>query len=428
MRSELLTALQAINEGMMLLRAKELKDGKVRSADWGIIRGQVESNEATRKPSRFSKSKTHKASSAEAMLRHVLRQRGWTKLYGEDRLTGKQHINLLDDVRQYGRMHMRHEAETLFDQYGVEIDGDLNRSLLGDRDSRGIHDRTHSRDPLASTVAGALGQGITRGIAARASGAISRFFGRAKLFIRELIVAGAMALKGNEPLTNAELYALDRQTRKQYEYLDKFEREVVSNPPREIADLSSVIIVAGPPPMTPGQFIARAESYGNSVWEVQNVGREVARRSEVFSAERRVHAKPPGHHECRTCIEQSARGWQPVGTLLEIGDSECMGNCDCYFLWQDPKGKTFVSPWGRHNPKGYEQPAIPSLPGTSGPSEKPPRKIKLKPRPPKPEPKDLEGIYPTEGPQKRLPRPLPTVEQLLKEANSPYSADEYEGA
>ncbi len=355
-------------------------------------------------------------------------------------------------------MHMRHEAETLFDQYGVEVDESSIRSvgISTSEPQRNEPNDQGSGARLGITLDGAIYQAsiqemaqdeqgevaeraayngerlfLDRGLAQRAAGAIRRLFDRARLFLKELTVAGAMALKGNEPLTNAELYALDRQTKKQYEYLDKFEREVVSNPPREIADLSSVIIIAGPPPMTPGQFIARAESYGNSVWEVQNVGREVARRSEVFSAERRVHAKPPGHHECRTCIEQSARGWQPVGTLLEIGDSECMGNCDCYFLWQAPGGKVHVSPWGRHNPKGYEQPAIPvlpsipspaipALPSGPGPAEKlKPKKIKLKPVPKVGERYPLGGEFPPA-------RPDPTIQEILDKAGSPHPVDYYE--
>lgn len=103
------------------------------------------------RPSRFGKGKTHKASSAESILKHVLRQRGWTKLYRLAELTGKQLLSLLDDVRQYGRMWLRHEAESFFDRYGVELE-DL---------------------VLAS-----------RGLASRATGALNRFFGRAKGFIR----------------------------------------------------------------------------------------------------------------------------------------------------------------------------------------------------------------------------------------------------
>ncbi len=385
---------------------------------------------------RFSTSRVHKANSAEAILKHVLRQRGWTAQYDGASLTGKQHLSLLDDVRQYGRMWLRHEAESFFDRYGVEIDerdelgrsfGDLARTedVSPNVDARGCD--TFGLQAEASTV-------VTRGIASRAAGALGRFFDRAGQFIRELIVAGAMALKGDDHLTNAEIYAVDRLTRKQYEYLDKFRNEVQQNPPKPIADLFSQIIVAGPPPMTEGQFVARLEMYGNAPWEVQNIGREIVKGQHVFQAERRVHKLSFAQHRpCQGgeqgCLEQSQAGWQPIGSLREIGDCFCMTNCDCYFEWQDPAGKIFTSPWGRHNPRGYtglpgiafpeDQPAIPALPSGPGPQEKPPRKIKLKPVPKVGEPYPKGGTYPPA-------RPDPTIQQIIDEAGSPHSADYYE--
>ncbi len=371
---------------------------------------------------RFHSSKTHKANSDTAIRDHILRGRGWTAQWRRGELTGRQHLSLLEDCRQYGRQWMRHEAERFFDEYGVEDETRLDGSQRGisgipdailGRERRS--DATKDQEPVLQ---------VARGIASRAAGALGRFFDRSKQFVRELIFSGAMLLKGNESFTTSEEAALNRQVSVQAGYLDRFKREVESKPPKEIADLSNLVIAVEPPPMTPGQFIARAEQYGNAVWEVQNVGREIVRKQEVFSAERRIHDKPPGHHECRTCIEQSALGWQPLGTLKEIGDSECGGNCDCYFLWQDPKGAVHVSPWGRHNPKGFEQqPAIPALPSGPGPKEKPPRKIKLKPKQPfEPKPKPaISDNYPP-------PRPLQTLKELLEEAESPYAPEEYEEA
>lgn len=400
---------------------------------------------------RFSVGKTHKANSAEAILRHVLRQRGWTRLYGEDGLTGRQHLSLLDDVRQYGRQWMRHEAESFFDRYGVDIE---ERSLVSVRSPdwsgdqgmlSGIERGADEGDVLANPGRNGLEsqryrEPITRGIAARAQGALSRFFRRTKGFMQELIVAGAMALKGEEPLTHAEVYALDRLTKKQYDYLDKFEREVTANPPREISDFSTVTIFAEPAPMTSGQFTARAESYGNAPWEVQNVGRDIVRQQAVFSAERRVHKLSFAEHRpCKGCLDESQKAWQPMGTLREIGDCECMSNCDCYFEWADKDSKVHVSPWGRHNPRGYnipgqpgtqlpgigypvDQPAIPAVPSGPGPAEKlKPKKIKLKPPQKVGEPYPKGGEYPPA-------RPLQSVEDLLKEAGSPYAANEYEEA
>jgi len=433
LRAELLTALQTISEGMTLLRDRGDQYG--RTLEYDLPQRTQVARQTEERP-RFGKGRTHKASSAESILRHVLRQRGWTKLYHQNGLTGKQHLNLLEDVRAYSRMYLRHEAESFFDRYGVEVDerdsGPTGaRSILGGDQAISARFSGQALDSID-------GNAVARGIASRAAGALSRLFDRAKGFVREVIVAGAMALKGNDPLTNAEIFALDKLTRKQYDYLDKFQREVTANPPREIVDLSSGVIFIEPPPLTPGQFIARMEMYGNSPWEVQNVGREIVRGQHVFSAERRVHLLSiEQHRPCKGgiqgCLEQSQLGWQPIGTLIEIGDCYCMNNCDCYFEWQDPKGKIYVSPWGRHNPKGFNvegdrlpgiefpsQPSIPVLPSGPGPSEKR-KKIKLKPVPKVSEPYPKGGEYPPA-------RPLPSVEELLQEAGSPFPASEYEEA
>ena len=417
-----------------------------------LLRARVVSRGVAVHPKpKFGLGKTHKASSAEAMLRHCLRQRGWTRLYGEDGLTGQQHLSLLDDVRQYGRMYLRHEAESFFDRYGVNVDdNEARRSLQFQGEEQesapGIEaNESGTASQQAGRSWGISSQGqvqdLARGIASRAAGALSRFFDRTKTFLKELVVAGAMALKGEEPLTNAEIYALDRLTKKQHEYLDNFQREVTRNPPREIAEPNSVIIVE-PAPMTPGQFVARLEQYGNAPWEVQNVGREVVKNQGVFSAERRVHKLSMEQHRPCTgpmgCLDQSRLGWQPVGSLIEIGDCYCMLNCDCYFEWQDPKGKIYVSPWGRHNPYGHNQPGGPDtklpgiafptdapikeLPSGPGPAEKRrPKKIKLKPPQKVGEPYPKGGTYPPA-------RPLPSVQELLDEAGSPYAASEYEEA
>ncbi len=357
---------------------------------------------------RMHSSRIHKANSAEAILRHVLRQRGWTAIYGDGGLTGKRRLNLLEDVRQYSRMYLRHEAESFFDQYGVEID---ERGLDGSqRGISGISDPLLGREGFADSSrdqerAQQVGREIVRGLASRAAGAIGRLFDRARGFLREVIVAGAMALKGDEPLTNAEIYALERLTRKQYEYLQKFEQEVSQNPPREIADLSSLTVIVQPPPMTPGQFTARLEQYGNSVWGAGNsLNRDRIRQVPNARRERRYL----GHADhCEDCPPLAAQGWQPIGTLPDIGDTECGGQCHCHFEYQDDKGKTFLTP------EDYErQTPVKKLPGGPGPQEKPPRKIKLKPEPPEPPPKSN----------------VPTLQELLDEAGSPFPASEYEEA
>lgn len=231
-----------------------------------------------------------------------------------------------------------------------------------------------------------------------------------------------MAMGGPGQLTEDELRQVEEGGQNQNQFFDRFEREVQQNPPIEAVDLQSDTSLVLPEPMTSREFAARAELYGNSVWVIGiNIIRRAALNVEIFIAERRVHLLGFGEHDpCKTCIKESELGWQIPGTLNEIGDSECMGNCDCYFEWKDDDQRIYVSPWGRHNPKGYNQPGAPKtrppriaytglegteldqyeiadqppaspketpikdLPGSPGPPEKP--KPPPKGKPPKPEP------------------------------------------
>jgi len=193
-------------------------------------------------------------------------------------------------------------------------------------------------------------------------------------FVRELVVAGALAMSGPDDLTVDDIALLDRNAKAQQEYLDRFEREIIASPPPELgqADLLSQVILVEPP-RSVAQRVAQAEAYGNAVWSSTiNAGRAIVQKQAVFASERRVHLLSFMEHKpCQTCIEESRKGWQPMGTLAEIGDSECMGNCDCYFEWRDANDKIFVSPWGRHNPKGYNQPGAAGtrLPGIAYPPD-----------------------------------------------------------
>jgi hypothetical protein len=135
-------------------------------------------------------------------------------------------------------------------------------------------------------------------------------------------------------------------------YFARFEQEVIANPPVELAEPMAPSLYLPPdmtqappldvrPGMTGKQFAARAESYGNAAWQAQNIIR--ARGQPPGTLEARFHLRLERHAECRTCAEQTAMGWVPIGTLLPIGDSECMNQCDCYFYFRMPgKSKGWV--------------------------------------------------------------------------------------
>ncbi len=317
---------------------------------------------------RFPASKTHKASSAESILSHCLRQRGWTRRWREGRLTGRQHLQLLEDVRQYGRQWMRHEAEAFFGRYG---DGfrEEERAFLGpSRDD----DNWRVENPSQGMVSGNIDANRsnrgssehTRGLADRILSPLKRWFDRSRQFVRELIFGGAIALKGSE-LTAQEAEQADQLAAIQARYLDRFEQEIVANPPREIAELNPIIpaIIPAKPPMSPAQIGARAELYATAAWQgAQKVQRASQRKTGNAKWERRILGHPKTEH-CTDCPPLAALGWQPVGSLPDIGDSECGPLCLCHFEYSDqaavPEIKKPKPTKPDTRPKGVGEPVNP---------------------------------------------------------------------
>ena len=356
---------------------------------------------------RLSPHRTLKASSAESIVRYVLRQRGWTAAFRRGELTDAEKLQLLSDVREYARGWMRHEAEVLFRTHGREVDAS-QRSLgsqdLGTAQRSGSEvdgaSKTHEVCPSASAEAsdangdvvrrgigsdpapmvspgdgssavhpGGLSEGgevdgphgdpvrapsrridgvlvatgldgipleLSRALSTALSHHVRRFFARAKQFVREAIVAGAMILGGPEPLGADDLIEAERQAHVQAEYLDRFERDAHFRTPAEIAEGETPI-----EPMSAAQFVARAEMFGSNAPWAGNINWDRRRRikSGRFNQERRVHSIPlDRHHACPTCKRESDKGWVTIGSLEDIGSPgcECLGiNCDCHFTYRN---------------------------------------------------------------------------------------------
>ncbi len=59
--------------------------------------------------------------------------------------------------------------------------------------------------------------------------------------------------------------------------------------------------------------------------------KKVAHEDAGFDEERRVLGQA---EHCPGCVEEAAKGWSPLGSLLEIGDAECIVNCKCHFEYR----------------------------------------------------------------------------------------------
>ncbi len=227
--------------------------------------------------------------SPAALLRHVLRRRGWAAAYEAGTLTARQRIRLLRDLRDLGRRWLRREA---------------------------LRARAEAGDPGAGA----------KSLTGRAAAAVRGFADRARRFLGNLFVAGALALGGPGPLGDPERRALERAHQEQVAYLDQFEREVAS---------TSIDTLAAD----------RAEQYGASVWGAAQAAQRAAQRVAGQTHERRVHRAWDG--PCPGCAEEVARGWQPIGTLAAIGTQYCRQHCHCVLEYTaDPDSATDPFPPG----------------------------------------------------------------------------------
>src|SRR6185437_8937440 len=144
---------------------------------------------------------------------------------------------------------------------GAEIDGHRSRDDDGRPGSvESLHDRRlwEGQAHLGLHLED-LDSWATRSLSSTLAHHVRRFFTRAKSFIHEAIIAGAMALGGPDPLTAHDLAEADRQAHVQAQYLDRFERDAHFRTPSEIAEGESPV-----EPMSAAQFVARAQSYGGS--------------------------------------------------------------------------------------------------------------------------------------------------------------------
>lgn len=266
----------------------------------------------------IAQGKTSKASSAESILRHCLRALGFSNSYRQGALSHEQLLRLVEEIRLYGRAWLRHEAEECIFAYAEGERASIKGILRAN-----------------SWVEGPGGYLIQQDSGFRHS--IGRFFGRAKQFVRELILAATLAISGPAPLTGKELDGVDREAQKQEQFFDKFHQEMLQPREKPVAtpvDTTSYFVTVEPAPLTPGQFVARAESYADTAWQsAQRINRVSAVIQGQFKFERRIY--DPEAMNCSECPVLAHMGWQPIGTLPEIGEQECNGHCHCYFQYAE---------------------------------------------------------------------------------------------
>lgn len=125
------------------------------------------------------------------------------------------------------------------------------------------------------------------------------------------LASGAEAVGGWAQLDQREYGRIGYELRRQYEYLQNFALQIERGEQR-----------------LNGTLINRALMYGESGRRTYEQVRRAGMALREMNQERRVLGVAD---HCDDCIRIAAEGWQPIGTLPPIGDSQCLTHCHCTF-------------------------------------------------------------------------------------------------
>jgi hypothetical protein len=89
-------------------------------------------------------------------------------------------------------------------------------------------------------------------------------------------------------------------------------------------------IETGKQPMD-GRLLARVRLYAHAArGTYEDVARRLARVGGALQEKRMLGVAD----HCIGCLEEYGKGWQPIGTLRDIGDTPCRTLCHCHFVFK----------------------------------------------------------------------------------------------
>lgn len=134
--------------------------------------------------------------------------------------------------------------------------------------------------------------------------------------IKTMHTASAAAANGGwAQMSQADWGATGAQIKRQYKFLQGFADDIAS----------------GKQPIN-GRMLVRSDLYGKAGrGTFEEMRRRYQELSNLMEEERRVITAV---ESCEDCIDYAGDGWQPIGSLPRIGDSECRTNCKCFFEYR----------------------------------------------------------------------------------------------
>lgn len=124
------------------------------------------------------------------------------------------------------------------------------------------------------------------------------------------LTAAAVQRGGWDNMTPADFGRAGQRIKTQNEFLDNFAQQ--------IAD--------GTQPLD-GRFLVRANMYTDASVATFDRFQVNAFKNAGFDEERSI--LEPGAKHCSECEGEAARGWQPVGSIVPIGERICLTRCRC---------------------------------------------------------------------------------------------------
>jgi len=124
-----------------------------------------------------------------------------------------------------------------------------------------------------------------------------------------------LAFGGKEMMGARQRGLLGSIIKKQYTYLANFALKVESG---QVARDDAMA--------------ARARMYGEAGWSTytESTGQ---REKHAGAGEERSFLEPDADH-CEECFDEASKDWQPIGSLIPIGQRTCLSRCQCEFEYR----------------------------------------------------------------------------------------------
>ena len=137
------------------------------------------------------------------------------------------------------------------------------------------------------------------------------------------LAGGALESGGWYNLTSSDFGKMGNKIKGEYRFLQNFAEEIES----------------GKQPLN-GKLVNRAKLYGEQGRVTYYDFCTDAAKRDGF-VEERSFLTPS--ESCEGCKGEASRGWVRLGTLIPIGDRDCLSNCNCFMQYRKIDGEVRIS-------------------------------------------------------------------------------------